>query len=443
MQLSNPARLFARGSASREAAAMNADASPRAFSAVERMLALRYLRARGKDSVISAIAIFSFIGVMLGVATLIIVMSVMGGFRKELYAKFLGFNGHVLIYPIESGLTDYKDVVARLVNVPGVVSAKGFIEGQALISSPAGAAFAQVRGIAGSDLEKVPGVVNNIRSGGLEDFDGAPDIVIGQRLANQLGVSVGDKVTLIQPRGATTPMGVVPRLKAYTVVAEFEVGMSILDSSNVFIPFEEADNFFDKNGEASVIEVFLDDPDRIDEMRPIIEKAAGRPVLLTDWRQSNRTFFSALAVERNVMFLILMLIVIVAALNIVSGMIMLVKDKGSAIAILRTMGATQGAIMRVFLMTGGAIGVLGTLAGFLLGLLVTLNVESIRQFLSRLTSTALFSPELYFLSQLPAELDWHEVTTITATAFVLSVLATLYPAWKAASLDPVEQLRRG
>jgi lipoprotein-releasing system permease protein len=367
----------------------------------------------------------------------------MGGFRKELYAKVLGFNGHFLIHPLDAPLTDYKDVVDRLSKVPGVESAKGFIEGESLISSPAGAAFALVRGMAGADLAKVPGVAKNIRAGGLDEFDGAPDIVIGKRLADQLGVSIGDKVTLIQPRGATTPMGVVPRLKSFTVVAEFEVGMSILDSSNVFIPFTEADNFFDRSGEASVIELFLDDPDRIDEMRPIVEKAAGRPVLITDWRQSNRTFFGALAVERNVMFLILMLIVIVAALNIVSGMIMLVKDKGSAIAILRTMGATQGTILRVFLMTGGAIGVLGTIAGFLLGLAITLNVESIRQFLSRLTSTQLFPPELYFLSQLPAVLDWHEVATITLTAFVLSVLATLYPAWKAASLDPVEQLRRG
>jgi lipoprotein-releasing system permease protein len=381
--------------------------------------------------------------VMLGVATLIIVMSVMGGFRQELYAKFLGFNGHFLLNPIEAPLTDYKDVVERLSKVPGVASAKGFIEGQALVSSPNGAAFALVRGMAGADLAKVPGVAKNIRYGGLEDFDAAANIAIGLRLAQQLGVTVGDKVTLISPRGATTPMGVVPRLKAYTVVAEFEAGMSVIDSSNVFIPFREADNFFDKEGEATVIEVFLDNPDRIDEMRPVIEKAAGRPTLITDWRQSNRTFFSALAVERNVMFLILLLIVLVAALNIVSGMIMLVKDKGSAIAILRTMGATQGTIMRVFLLTGGAIGVAGTFAGFLLGLLITLNVESIRQFLSRLTGTTLFSPELYFLSQLPAVLDWHEVATITMIAFVLSLLATLYPAWKAASLDPVEQLRRG
>jgi lipoprotein-releasing system permease protein len=424
---------------------MPADAvsPPRAFSAIERMLAFRYLRARGKDSFISVIAIFSFIGVMLGVATLIIVMSVMNGFRKELVSKLLGLNGHVLIQPIESPLTDYKDVVQRLLKVPGVVSAKGFIEGQALASSPVGSSGVLVRGMAGADLAKVPGVADNIRAGGLEDFDDAANAVIGTRLATQLGLNAGDKITLIQPRGSATPMGVVPRLKSYTVVAEFEIGMSVLDSSSVFIPFEQADSFFDKHGEASVIEVFIDDPDRIDEMRPLIEKAAGRPVLLTDWRQTNRTFFSALEVERNVMFLILMLIVLVAALNIVSGMIMLVKDKGSAIAILRTMGATQGTIMRVFLITGGAIGVVGTLAGFGLGLLITLNVETIRQFLSRLTSTNLFPPELYFLSQLPAELDWREVTTITVTALVLSVLATLYPAWKAASLDPVEQLRRG
>jgi lipoprotein-releasing system permease protein len=250
-------------------------------------------------------------------------------------------------------------------------------------------------------------------------------------------------VTLVAPRGATTPMGVVPRLKAYTVVAEFEIGMSEFDSSFAFIPFNEADTFFNKDGEASSIEIFIDDPDRIDIMRPIIEKAAGRPVLLVDWRQRNRTFFSALEVERNVMFIILTQVILVAALNIISGMIMLVKDKGAAIAILRTMGATQGAVMRVFLLTGGAIGVVGTIAGFALGMLITLNVESIRQFLSQLTQTRLFPPELYFLSTLPAEIDWREVATIVAIALILSLLATIYPAWRAAKLDPVEQLRRG
>ncbi|MBV8427672.1 MAG: ABC transporter permease, partial [Hyphomicrobiales bacterium] len=337
--------------------AAEAVSSPRAFSAIERMLAFRYLRPHGEDGVISVIAIFSFLGVMLGVATLIVVMSVMNGFRKELYSKLLGLNGHVLIQPIESPLTDYKDVVERILKVPGVVSAKGFIEGQALASSPVGNSGVLVRGMAGSDLAKVPGVADNIRGGGLVDFHEGAKTVIGTRLAVQLGLNVGDKITLIQPRGSATPMGVVPRLKAFTIVAEFEIGMSLLDSSSVFIPFEQADSFFDKHGEASVIEIYIDDPGRVDEMRPLIEKAAGRPVLLTDWRQTNRTFFSALEVERNVMFLILMLIVLVAALNIISGMIMLVKDKGSAIAILRTMGATQGTILRVFLVTGGAIGV--------------------------------------------------------------------------------------
>jgi len=418
-------------------------APPKPFSAVERMLAMRYLRPRGKEGFISVIAVLSFLGVMLGVATLIVVMSVMNGFRKELVSKILGLNGHVFVQAIESPLTDYKDVVERLRQAPGVASVKAFIEGQALASSPIASSGVIVRGMAGADLEKVPGVANNIRSGGLEDFDQGANIVIGTRLAAQLGVSVGDKVTLIAPRGATTPMGVVPRLKAYMVVAEFEIGMSEFDSSFAFIPFDEADTFFNKEGEASSIEIFIDDPDRIDTMRPIIEKAAGRPVLLVDWRQRNRTFFSALEVERNVMFIILTQVILVAALNIVSGMIMLVKDKGSAIAILRTMGATQGAVMRVFLLTGGAIGVVGTIAGFALGMLITLNVESIRQFLSRLTQTRLFPPELYFLSTLPSEIDWWEVATIVAIALILSILATLYPAWRAAKLDPVEQLRRG
>ena len=408
------------------------------------MLAFRYLRARGKDSFISVIAIFSFIGVMLGVATLIIVMSVMNGFRKELVSKLLGLNGHVLIQPIESPLTDYKDVVERILKVPGVVSG-------ARASSKARRSSRRRSVRRACWCAAWPAPISRkclasriiFAAAGLRISTMRRTSSSARALRAQLGLNVGDKITLIQPRGSTTPMGVVPRLKAFTIVAEFEIGMSVLDSSSVFIPFEQADSFFDKHGEASVIEVFIDDPDRIDEMRPMIEKAAGRPVLLTDWRQTNRSFFSALEVERNVMFLILMLIVLVAALNIVSGMIMLVKDKSSAIAILRTMGATQGTIMRVFLITGGAIGVVGTLAGFALGLVITLNVETIRQFLSRLTSTNLFPPELYFLSQLPAELDWREVATITLTALALSVLATLYPAWKAASLDPVEQLRRG
>jgi lipoprotein-releasing system permease protein len=236
-------------------------------------------------------------------------------------------------------------------------------------------------------------------------------------------------------------MGTTPRIKPYKIAAVFEIGMSEYDMSIIYMPLSESQAYFNRNGDVTAIEVYIDQPDRVERFRQLIPSAAARPLFMIDWRQRNATFFNALQVERNVMFLILTLIVLVAALNIVSGLIMLVKDKGSDIAILRTMGATQGSILRVFLITGASIGVVGTLVGFLLGTLVCLNVESIRQFLSWLTSTELFSPELYFLSRLPADMDAGETTAVVAMALALSLLATLYPSWRAARLDPVEALR--
>jgi lipoprotein-releasing system permease protein len=248
-------------------------------------------------------------------------------------------------------------------------------------------------------------------------------------------------VTLVAPRGAVTPMGTTPRIKPYKIAAVFEIGMSEYDMSIIYMPLPESQAYFNRSGDVTAIEIYIDNPDRVERFRQLIPAAAERPIFMIDWRQRNATFFNALQVERNVMFLILTLIVLVAALNIVSGLIMLVKDKGSDIAILRTMGATQGSILRVFLITGAAIGVVGTLVGFLLGTLVCLNVEAIRQFLSWLTATELFSPELYFLSKLPADMDAGETTAVVAMALVLSLLATLYPSWRAARLDPVEALR--
>ena len=266
-------------------------------------------------------------------------------------------------------------------------------------------------------------------------------MVIGRRLADQLTLRSGDSVTLVSPRGAVTPMGTTPRIKVYKIAAVFEIGMSEYDAAFVFMPLTEAQAYFNRNGDVTAIEVYTDNPDKIVQYRQMVTDAAKRPIFMIDWRQRNATFFSALQVERNVMFLILTLIVLVAALNIVSGLIMLVKDKGSDIAIMRTMGATQGAIMRIFLITGASIGVVGDLVGFLVGLLVCLNIESIRQFMSWLTNTELFSPELYFLSRLPADLDVGETTAVVVMALALSLLATLYPSWRAARLDPVEALR--
>ena len=411
------------------------------FSAYEWMLSLRYLRARRKEGFISVIAGFSFLGIMLGVATLIIVMAVMNGFRQELLSKILGLNGHLLIQPLESPLTDYAAVADRVAKVPGIYLAAPLVEGQALASSPFNASGIVVRGMRGADLMKLTQVSKNIKQGTLAGFDEGQGIAIGARLAEQLSVRAGDNLTLVAPRGAVTPMGTTPRIKAYKIAAVFEIGMSEYDSAFVFMPLTEAQAYFNRAGDVTAIEVYTDDPDHIDSFRKAVTAAAGRPIYMVDWRQRNATFFNALQVERNVMFLILTLIVLVAALNIVSGLIMLVKDKGSDIAILRTMGATQGAIMRVFLITGAAIGVVGTGVGFVIGTIVCAYIEDIRRFLSWLTNTELFSPELYFLSQLPASMNVKETTAVVVMALGLSLLATLYPSWRAARLDPVEALR--
>jgi len=413
----------------------------RPFSPFEWMLSLRYLRARRKEGFISVIAGFSFLGIMLGVATLIIVMAVMNGFRHELLDKILGLNGHLLIQPLEKPLTDWEQVSARIAQVPGIRLAAPIVEGQALASSPFNAGGVLIRGIRLSDLEKLPSVAKNIKQGTLKGFDEGQGVAIGRRLADQLSLRAGDNITLVAPRGAVTPMGTTPRIKVYKIAAVFEIGMSEYDSAFVFMPLKEAQAYFNRAGDVTAIEIYTDNPDRVDSYRKAVQDAAQRPIFMIDWRQRNATFFNALQVERNVMFLILTLIVLVAALNIVSGLIMLVKDKGQDIAILRTMGATQGSIMRVFLITGASIGVVGTLVGFLLGVVVCLNIETIRQFLSWLTNTELFSPELYFLSHLPADMDTGETIAVVAMALALSLLATLYPSWRAARLDPVEALR--
>jgi len=411
------------------------------FSAFEWMLSLRYLRARRKEGFISVIAGFSFLGIMLGVATLIIVMAVMNGFRQELLSKILGLNGHLLIQPLESPLTDYAAVADRVSKADGIYLAAPLVEGQALASSPFNASGVVVRGMRGADIAKLTQISKNIKQGTLDGFDDGQGLAIGSRLADQLSVRAGDNITLVTPRGAVTPMGTTPRIKTYKISAVFEIGMSEYDSAFVFMPLTEAQAYFNRAGDVTAIEVYTSDPDQIDRFRQPVTDAAARPIYMVDWRQRNATFFNALQVERNVMFLILTLIVLVAALNIVSGLIMLVKDKGSDIAILRTMGATQGAMMRVFLITGASIGVVGTLVGFLLGTVVCLNIEEIRRFLSWLTNTELFSPELYFLSKLPADMNLKETSAVVVMALGLSLLATLYPSWRAARLDPVEALR--
>ena len=412
------------------------------FSTFERLVAWRYLRARRKEAFISVIAGFSFVGIMLGVATLIIVMAVMNGFRTELVSRILGINGHMIVQPSDGPFTDYADLSSRLAAVPGVKMALPLVEGQVLASAQAGGSTgALVRGARAEDLTKLKTISGNIKSGDMVGFASGQGVLIGTGMANQLGLSVGDLITLTSPDGDITPMGVSPRVKSYKISGLFEIGMSEYDSSIIFMPLEEAQLYFNAEGLVQSIELFVDHPDDIDTLRPKVEEAAGRQINLTDWRQRNQTFFSALQVERNVMFMILTLIVLVAALNIISGLIMLVKDKSSDIAILRTMGASAGAIMRIFFMTGAAIGIVGTVAGVLLGVLVCVNIESIRQFFSWISGTVIFNPQVYFLSQLPAEMQLSETISIVVMALTLSFIATIFPAWRASKLDPVQALR--
>ncbi|MCB1547022.1 MAG: lipoprotein-releasing ABC transporter permease subunit [Hyphomicrobiaceae bacterium] len=413
----------------------------RPFAAFEWMLALRYLRARRKEGFISVIAGFSFVGIMLGVATLIIVMAVMNGFRSELFAKILGLNGHIIVYKVGDDFTDYADMSARLAKVPGVKHAVPLIEGQVMISSPVQAFGALVRGISEADLKRTPLVAKNVRFGTLDSFASGEGIAIGIRLADALRVRLGDGVTLVSPRGARTPFGVAPRIKRYKVAAIFELGMSEYDRSIVYMPLGEAQRYFNHPATVQMLELVVDDPERVAQMAAPVKAAAGPSAMITDWRQRNSSFFTVLEVERNVMFIILSLIVLVAALNIISGMMMLVKDKGRDIAILRTMGATRGAVMRVFLITGASIGIVGTLAGLVLGVVFCRYIEEIRQFVSMLTSTNIFDASVYYLSRMPAQINVRETIGIVVMAMTLSILATLYPSLRAARLDPVEALR--
>ena len=397
------------------------------------------MRARRRGGGVSVVAFFSVLGIALGVATLIIVLSVMNGFRTELLSKIVGINGHVFVTPIDKLFTDYVDLSDRLSKVAGVRSAIPLVEGQAFASSPYGGSGVLVRGIRGEDIGSIGSIAKTIRGGTLDGFDDGTGVAIGRRLAESLGVQAGDQITLSTPKGATTPFGTAPRTKAYTVKAIFEIGMTEFDATFVFMPLAESQAFFNRDSDVSLIEVYLDNADAVAQLRPDLEMAAERPVLLTDWRQRNRTFFGALEVERNVMFLILSLIVVVATLNIVSGLILLVRDKSSDIAILRTMGATPGTVMRVFLINGALIGVVGTLSGLALGVLITLNIKPIQ----RVLFPSAWDPTVRFLAEIPAEMNSSEITVVVLTSIALSLVATLYPSWRAARLDPVQALRYG
>jgi len=315
------------------------------------------------------------------------------------------------------------------------------VEGQVMAAANGVNSGVLVRGLRKQDLASFAAVSKTLSYGALDSYGGGDSVIIGARLAQKLGLAPGSSITLIAPHGNVTPFGTTPRIKTYRVAGTFNIGMSEYDLTNIFMPLEEAQLYFSLGDRVTAIETMVDDPDRVQVLAPAIEKAAGPDMRVTTWQQLESSFFDAIIVERNVMFLILSLIVLVAALNIISGLIMLVKDKSSDIAILRTMGASRGAIMRVFLIAGASIGVFGTFAGFVIGVAFCSNIEAIRQFLSRLSGTTLFDPTIYFLDHMPAQMNSGEVTAVVVMALALTLLATLYPSWRAARLDPVEALR--
>ena len=417
----------------------------RPFSLWERSLALRYLRATRRDGGVALVSIISFVGILLAVAVLIIVMSVMNGFRSELSASILGFNGHVYVSGPAINGPGRAAMVARLRAVPGVVRAVPLVEAQAGAIGPAASGGAIVRGMRPADVAATKVVASNIKDGSLQGFGegdyGGDLVLVGARLADTLGVRAGDSLSLISFSGAATPFGTAPRRKTYTVGGVFSVGMSEYDAAFIYMPLTQAQLFFGRDDTIDLIEVNLADPDRIDRIKPMIVQAAGPGAIVTDWRDRNHSFFNALEVEHNVMGLILTLLVAIASLNIISGLVMLVKNKGRDIAILRTMGAGQGAILRVFFLCGAMIGASATLAGVLLGSLFCLFIDPIQSAVEAVTGVSVFSPDTYFLSRLPARIQWSEVALVVAVSLLMSFLATLPPAWRASRLDPVEALR--
>lgn len=411
------------------------------FAPFERMVALRYLRARRQEGSLSVMAIFAMIGIALGVATLIVVMAVMNGFRADLLSRILGINGHLTVFADQGSITDFETITERLRAVEGVSSVVPQIQGQVIASSGGRMLGGLVRGVRQDVLTQRALIADNIVAGSLGGFEGEDVVLLGSRLARRLGLNVGDKVTLITARGHQTVVGTMPRSKAYRVVGLFQIGMYEYDSSFIYMPLEGAQLYFQLPESVNAIELFVEDPERIRKTRSEVSQVMGSGFRTVDWQQANSSFFNAVKVERNVMALILTLIILVATFNIISGQIVLVRDKSHDIAILRTMGATRGMILRIFLMTGTFIGVVGTFAGCVVGVLFAKNIEVIRVVLQTLTGTELFPAEIYFLSHLPSKVDPAEVVAVAAVAFSLSFLMTLYPSWRAARLDPVEALR--
>lgn len=415
------------------------------FSALEFKIAMRYLRSKRKEGFISVIAIFSFVGITLGVATLIIVMSVMNGFREELIDRILGINAHITLYDRSGKIYDYEEIVKEIAKINGIKTVNPLIEEQVMMNTPHNSVGGLVKAIDANDLKNKELIAENLLNVNLEEFKGKDGVIVGVDLADSLEVRKGDKIKLISSETNSTILGSIPRIKTYTVAGFFNSGMNEYDSTTIFMPIEAAQLHFRYKNSVSAIEVRVNDVEKVNEIflevSYLLQEMGHDNIALVDWEKANSSFIGALKVERNVMFIILTLIILVAAFNIISSLIMLVNDKNKNIALFRTMGATKGMIMRIFFICGSAVGVFGTICGSLVGILFATNIESIKKFLEGVFDTQLFDPTIYFLSQLPAKIMIGDITLVISMALVISFLATLYPSYKATKTNPAEILR--
>ena len=414
------------------------------FGPFERAVAGRYLRARRGERFVSIIAIFSLIGIALGVATLIVVTSVMSGFQTELERRVLGVNGHISIEAYAGDRIDnFPPLLAAIRSIPGIVSALPVLDGQALLTTERGGARGGlVRGVTQDDLRALGPVGQHVVGGTLDEFSGDNAIVIGVGIANLYRLRVGDPLTVISPQGAATAFGTIPRVRAYRVVAIFDSGLYDYNTSVVFLPLPAAQAFFNKPDAITGIELRVADPENVDALLPPLRQALGdRKVLLRDWRHANDTIIGVLQVQKDTMFIVLGMILLVAAFNVISSLIMMVKDKTRDIAVLRTIGGSSGAVLRIFLMCGAFVGVTGTVLGTLIGIAFCRNIVAIQHWVETFTGGRVFDPSVFMLAQLPDTIDWGDVVRVNILSLILSLLATLYPSWRAARTDPVEALR--